>query len=145
VTSAVSGECIASFAASYPGLTVQQLLGPAYQNPFAIPALVTIMNKLIMGTGGTPAEPVLLGVGNADGTGDGIMIAGDVEALAHEYCQRGVAVTFDEYAGLQHTPAAVPFEADALTFLEGLMAGLPAPNGCASIGAGNSLAPLPTP
>jgi hypothetical protein len=145
VTSAVSGECIASFAASYPGLTVQQLLGPQYQNPFQIPVLVSIMNKLIMGTGGTPAEPVLLGVGNADGTGDGIMIAGDVEALAHEYCQRGVAVTFDEYAGLQHTPAAVPFEADALTFLEGRMLGLPAPNGCASIGTGNSLAPLPTP
>jgi Secretory lipase len=145
LTSAVSGQCIASFAASYPGLTVQQLLGPAYQNPFAIPALVTIMNKLIMGTGGTPAEPVLLGVGNADGTGDGIMIAGDVEALAHEYCQRGVPVTFDEYTGLQHTPAAVPFEADALTFLEGRMLGLPAPDGCASIGTGNSLAPLPTP
>jgi hypothetical protein len=145
VTSAVSGECIASFAASYPGLTVQELLGAQYQNPFQIPVLVTIMNKLIMGTGGTPAEPVLLGVGNADGTGDGIMIAGDVEALAHEYCQRGVAVTFDQYDGLQHTPAAVPFEADALTFLEGLMAGLPAPNGCASIGTGNSLAPLPAP
>ncbi|HEY1625337.1 MAG TPA: lipase family protein [Streptosporangiaceae bacterium] len=145
VTSAVSGECIASFAASYPGLTVQQLLGAQYQNPFQIPALVTIMNKLIMGTGGTPAEPVLLGVGNADGTGDGIMIAGDVEALAHEYCQRGVPVTFDEYAGLQHTPAAVPFEADALTFLEGRMLGLPAPNGCATIGTGNSLSPLPTP
>jgi hypothetical protein len=145
LTSAVSGECIASFAASYPGLTVQQLLGSQYQNPFQIPALVTIMNKLIMGTGGTPAEPVLLGVGNADGTGDGIMIAGDVEGLAHEYCQRGVAVTFDEYAGLQHTPAAVPFEADALTFLEGRMLGLPAPNGCASIGTGNSLAPLPVP
>jgi hypothetical protein len=145
VTSAVSGECIGSFAASYPGLTIQQLLSPANQNPFAIPALVTIMNKLIMGTGGSPAEPVLLGVGNADGTGDGIMIAGDVEGLAHEYCQRGVPVTFDEYAGLQHTPAAVPFEADALTFLEGRMIGLPAPNGCATIGTGNSLAPLPTP
>jgi acetyl esterase/lipase len=145
VTSAVSGECIASFAASYPGLTIAQLLGPQYQNPFQIPVLVTIMNKLIMGTGGTPASPVLLAVGNADGTGDGIMVAGDVEALAHEYCQRGVPVTFDEYAGLQHTPAAVPFEADAFTFLVGRFAGLPAPDGCASIGTGNSLAPLPAP
>ena len=140
-----SGECIASFAAAYPGLTVQSLLGPQYQNPFQIPALVTILNKLIMGTGGTPAIPMLLGVGNADGTGDGIMIAGDVEALAHEYCQRGVPVTFDEYYGLQHTPAAVPFEAHALTFLEALFAGSPAPNGCSSIGTGNSLAPLPQP
>jgi len=145
VTSQIAGECIASFAAAYPGLTVQSLLGPQYQNPFQIPALVTILNKLIMGTGGTPAIPMLLGVGNADGTGDGIMIAGDVEALAHEYCQRGVPVTFDEYYGLQHTPAAVPFEAHALTFLEALFAGSPAPNGCSSIGTGNSLAPLPQP
>ena len=145
VTSAVSGECIASFASEYPGLTVQQLLGSQYQDPFQIPALVTILNKLIMGTGGTPAEPILLGVGNADGTGDGIMIADDVEALAHEYCQRGVSVTFDEYPGLQHTPAAVPFETHALTFLESLFGGSSPGSNCSSIGPGNSLAPLPTP
>jgi hypothetical protein len=146
VTSQVAGQCIASFAAAYPGLTVQDLLAPQYQNPFQIPVLVSILNKLIMGTTpGRPAEPVLLGVGNADGTGDGIMVAGDVQALAHEYCQRGVPVTFDQYAGLQHTPAAVPFEAHALSFLEALFAGLPPANGCASIGPGNPLTPLPPP
>jgi hypothetical protein len=146
VTSQVSGECIASFASSYPGLTVQQLLLPQYSNPFQIPALVTILNHLIMGTsGGTPAEPLLLGVGDSDGTGDGIMIDGDVEALAHEYCQRGVPVTFTVYPGLPHSDAAVPFEAQALTFLEGQFNGSPAPNGCAAIGSGNSLAPLPQP
>lgn len=145
ITAQVSGQCIADFASSYPGLTIQSLLGPQYQDPFKIPVLVTILNKLIMGTGGTPAIPMLFGVGNADGTGDGIMVAGDVEALAHEYCQRGVPVTFDEYALLQHTPAAVPFEAHALTFLEGLFAGLPPGSNCSSIGAGNSLAPLPQP
>jgi Secretory lipase len=145
VTAQVAGECIGSFADAYPGLTVQQLLLPQYQNPFQIPALVTILNKLIMGTGGTPAEPVLLGVGNADGTGDGIMIAGDVQELAYEYCQRGVPVTFQEYPGLEHTEAAVPFEASALAFLEARFAGLPASNGCASISPGNSLAPLPSP
>lgn len=84
-------------------------------------------------------------MGNADGTGDGIMIAGDVEALAHEYCQRGVPVSFDVYLGLQHTPAAVPFEIHALSFLEGLFGGSAAPDGCSSIGTGNSLAPLPQP
>jgi hypothetical protein len=145
VVNQVAGECIGSFAANYPGLTVQELLLPQYSNPFQIPALVTVLNHLIMGTGGTPGEPLLLGVGNADGTGDGIMIAGDVEALAHEYCQRGVPVTFQEYPGLEHTPAAVPFELAALTFLETRFAGLPEPGNCASTGAGNSLAPLPTP
>jgi hypothetical protein len=146
VTSQVSGECIASFASSYPGLTIQQMLLPQYSNPFDVPALVTILNHLIMGTsGGTPGEPLLLGVGDSDGTGDGIMIDGDVEALAHEYCQRGVPVTFTVYPGLPHADAAVPFEAQALTFLEGQFNGLTAPDGCALIGPGNSLAPLPQP
>jgi hypothetical protein len=146
LTSQVSDECIASFASSYPGLTVQQLLLPQYSNPFSVPVLVTILNHLIMGTsGGTPDEPLLFGVGDSDGTGDGIMIDGDVEALAHEYCQRGVPVTFSVYPGLPHSDAAVPFEAQALTFLEGQFNGAPAPNGCASIGPGNSLAPLPQP
>lgn len=73
------------------------------------------------------------------------MIDGDVEALAHQYCHSGVPVTFDVFKGLPHAEAAVPFEIDALSFLEGQFNGLPAPNGCASIGPGNSLAPLPQP
>jgi hypothetical protein len=83
VTSQASGECIASFASSCPGLTIQQLLLPQYSNPFSVPVLVSILNHLIMGTsGGTPGEPLLFGVGDSDGTGGGIMIDGDVEALA---------------------------------------------------------------
>jgi hypothetical protein len=66
-----------------------------------------------------------------------------VEALAHEYCTQGVPVTFSEYSGLSHEEAIAPFESTALSFLEARFAGGPAPNGCASIGAGNSLAPLP--
>jgi hypothetical protein len=146
VTSQVSGECIADFAASYPGLTIQQLLAPQYSNPFSVPILVTILNHLIMGTsGGTPAEPLLFGVGDSDGTGDGIMIDGDVEALAHQYCQRGVPVTYSVYPLLPHSDAAIPFEAQALAFLKGQFNGQAAPNGCASIGQGSSLAPLPQP
>ena len=146
LTREVKGQCIASFAASYPGLRYQQLVKVQYQNVFQVPVLVKILNTLLMGSEpGNPAEPLLFGVGDADGTGDGIMIAGDVEALAHEYCTEGVPVTFDEYPGLPHTEAAVPFEADAMTFLTNLFLGLPAPNGCSSIGTGNSLAPLPTP
>ncbi len=146
IAAQVAGQCIASFAAAYPGLTYQQLVKVQYQNVFQIPVLVRILNKLIMGTTpGHPAEPLLLGVGNADGTGDGIMIAGDVQELAYEYCQQGVPVTFDTYSGLPHTEAAVPFETHALTFLENLFLGLPAPNGCSSISPGNSLAPLPKP
>jgi Secretory lipase len=145
VTSAVSDECIGSFAADYPGLTVQQLLGADYQNPFDIAPLVTVLNHLIMGTDGTPTVPLLFGAGDSDGTGDGIMIVGDEEALAHQYCESGVPVTFDLYPGLDHQDAAVPFEVDALAFLENLFNGGSASNNCSSIPNGNSLAPLPAP
>jgi Secretory lipase len=145
ITKAVQGECIASFAGNYPGLTFQQLVKVQYANPFSVPVLVKIFNHLLMGsTPGHPEMPLLFGVGNADGTGDGIMVAGDVEALAHEYCTQGVPVTFDEYPGLEHTEAAVPFETDAMTFLTNLFLGLPR-NGCSSIGPGTSIAPLPNP
>jgi hypothetical protein len=144
VTGQVKGECINNFLGAYPGLTIQRLLGPQYQNPLAIPVFAKIMNELTMGTApGHPTGPLLMAVGNQDGTGDGVMIAADVEALAHEYCQQGVPVTFSEYNGLDHTQASVPFEVSALTFLETRFLGVPAVNGCGSIGAGNSLAPLP--
>ena len=32
---------------------------------------------------------MFMAVGNADGTGDDVMIAKDVEALAHQYCGEG--------------------------------------------------------
>jgi hypothetical protein len=70
---------------------------------------------------------------------------GDVEAPAHTYCERGVSVQFNEYSGDNHEAAAVPFEGGALAFLTTRLAGQPASNRCSSIGAGNSLAPLPVP
>jgi Secretory lipase len=144
VTGQVADECINNFAGSYPGLTVQQLLKPQYQNFLAIPTFASVINELTMGTApGNPAVPLFMAVGNSDGTGDGVMVAADVEALAHEYCEQGVPVTFSEYSGLDHEEAIAPFESAALTFLEGRFAGGPSSNGCASIGTGNSLAPLP--
>ena len=146
IVNQVKGECIGSFASHYPGLTYQQLVKPPYKNAFQIPVLVRILNKEIMGSApGHPEEPLLLGVGKSDSIGDGIMVAGDVEALAHEYCKQNLPVTFDEYTGLDHTEAAVPFMTQAATFLTGLFAGQAPNNGCSSIGKGTSIAPLPIP
>jgi hypothetical protein len=142
----VQSACIGSFEGAYPGLTVQQLLKPQYSNPFTIPVLVKIINTLIMGsTPGNSSGPLFMAVGNADGTGDGIMVVADVEALAHEYCSQGVGVQLNVYQGDDHEEAAVQFEPAAVTFLEARFAGLPFLSGCASIPAGDSIAPLPVP
>jgi Secretory lipase len=142
VTNQVKGECINNFLGTYPGLTYQKLAAPQYQNIDTVAPEVTITNHLIMSRTGTPRGPLFIGVGNADGTGDGVMVAKDDEALAHTYCQRGVSVQFNVYNGDTHTNAAVPFEQGALQFLSQRLSGQAVPNGCGSIGAGNSLAPV---
>lgn len=141
----VSNECINDFLGAYPGLTIEKLVRRPYKDFFATPRFARINNRLIMSRSGTPKEPLYMGVGDADGTGDSVMVAADVEALAHTYCRRGVPVQFNQYTGSQftHSNAAVPFESGAFAFLNGVLSGLPASNGCSSIGAGNSLAPLP--
>jgi hypothetical protein len=139
----VSGECANSFESAYPGLTIAQLVQPQYQNPLADPVIASTINELIMGSDGTPRAPLFLGVGNSDGTGDGVIAAADVEGLAHLYCERGASVQFDEYQQLDHEEASAPFESKAFALIHAWLAGLATSNGCSSVGTGSSLAPLP--
>ena len=144
---------ITDVLAQYPGLTWAQMAKPQYQNPDSIPAYVQIANQLIMGTGGTPTEPLLIAQGDDGkiegtsndqpgiGPGDGVMIAGDVRSLAREYCQRGVTVDYAEY-GLDHVSTAVPWDATAVPWLQARFEGQPAPQDCDQIAPGNSLAPI---
>ncbi|MDA8072720.1 MAG: lipase [Actinomycetota bacterium] len=142
VVSQVSGGCINTFVGNYPGLTIQKLLAPKYQDFLKVPVFASILNELTMGSDGTPRVPLLFANGNADGTGDGVMVAADVEGLAHLYCTRGLSVRFDEYKGLDHDEAAVPFEVTAFPVISGWLAGADAPSGCGAIGTGNALTPL---
>jgi hypothetical protein len=142
LTAQVAAECIGDFYGAYPGLTIGQLLRPAYQNWQHVPALVAMFNAGILGQTGTPPSPLLIGVGDSDGTGDGIMIDGDVQQLAFEDCQRGDSVQYTVYAGEDHLAAGATFTADAQTFLADRLAGIPVTDGCASIGPGNPLTPL---
>ena len=84
----------------YPGLTFAQMTKPQYSTPESIPVFKQLVNKLIMGTYGTPTVPLLIdqgAYGELEGTtasptygeGDGVMVAGDVRTLASEYCTRG--------------------------------------------------------
>ncbi len=139
----VAHQCIGSFLSKYPGLTYQKLFKPQYSDVFKLASFVAVSDHMIMGRSGTPRSPVFIAVGNADGTGDGVMVARDVQALAYTYCRRGVSVEFREYTGDNHYTAALAFDPDATAFLETRLAGVAVPNGCASITPGNSLAPAP--
>jgi hypothetical protein len=143
IASQVKRECITTFYGAYPGLTYEKLLKRKDQDLFRIPAFVKFTDHLIMGRSGTPKGPLLMAVGDSDGTGDGVMVTKDDEALAHAYCKRGVSVDFTVYKGDDHTQADLPFEQAAASFLSDRLDGKPVPDNCSSVGVGNSLAPLP--
>jgi hypothetical protein len=138
----------------YPGLTWEQMAKPQYQTPESIPIYDHVANQMIMSTGGTPTVPLLIAQGaNGElegtsgdqpgiGPGDGVMITGDVRALAREYCERGVAVQYDQYDELAHVETAVPWVASTLPWLAARFAGGPAPQDCSGIEPGNPLTPV---
>ncbi|MGV9793764.1 lipase family protein [Gordonia sp. ABSL49_1] len=129
VLSQVRGECIINFASKYPGLTDESLLRPQVGSLLNVPGMRAAAEQNIMGSRGTPRAPMFLGVGKSDATGDGIMITGDVRALASTYCRRGLPTTFQEYRGLKHSDALFPWSVDAQRFLNQRFAGAPA-GGC---------------
>ena len=156
VVNALQNSGIGNATNSYPGLTWQQLVKPQYANPESIPVLDKLSNELTMGTGGTPTEPQLIvqGTNGAPdgtapsaqyGTGDGVMVAGDVRSLAREYCAAGVPVRYQE-ADLSHEQTALaawwPLTAG---WLAARFSGAGAPQNCSSIPPGNSLAPVSAP
>ncbi|MGX1857375.1 lipase family protein [Dietzia sp. NPDC055340] len=130
IVDTVSTQCINAFAASYPGLTDAQMVREPYASLLDVPAVVSAIDDNIMGTAGTPRVPMLLAVGDADGTGDSVMVTADVAGLAGDYCRRGVAVTYARYDRLAHGEAFLPFQAQTAQFFTERFAGLPPTSNC---------------
>jgi hypothetical protein len=152
--SSLQKASIANVLGQYPGLTFAQLVKPQYANPASIPVLVKVENELNAGRLGSPTVPMFIGQG-ADGTlegtpgnkpgigpGDGVMVAGDVRTLARDFCASGTAVDYTQYDALSHISTFPVWTPAALAWLGGMFAGGQAPNDCAQIAPGNSLAPV---
>lgn len=140
----------------YAGLKWTDLAKPQYATPEMIPSYVSAANKLIMGTGGTPKIPMMVGQGTGGelegtpgdkpgiGKGDGVMIAGDVRSLLRKYCSKGIKVKYSEYGGshltsaLEWLPAAIDWTFDRFS----LLGPYTIPSNCSSIAPGNSLDPI---
>ena len=134
VVSKESNTCIASDFGKYV-VTIHDMMLPAYRDLAHVAPFSTMLRDQTMGTAAThPREPLLMGIGNADGKGDGAMVAADVKALARRYCHEGVAVEYQEYPGASHIEAAAFFEPETGPFLQARLAGLPFTSNCSSLG-----------
>ncbi|MFG2819835.1 lipase family protein [Kitasatospora sp. NPDC048365] len=138
----------------YPGLTWKKMAKPQYADPNSVPAFLSAVNRVNLGSAPTPTVPGYIAQGNGGvlegtfnnpagiGTGDGVMVAGDVRALARQYCATGnPAIKYQQYDLLSHVGATVPWAPQALGWLNDRFAGRTAPSDCGHIPAGNSLAP----
>ncbi|HEX5267269.1 MAG TPA: lipase family protein [Acidimicrobiales bacterium] len=131
-----ANTCIASDFGKYPGLTISSIMLPAYRNLAQVAPFASVLRDQTMGTAKThPGEPLLMGVGNVDGKGDGAMVAADVKALARHYCAEGVPVDYQEYSGASHTEAGAYFDPETGPFLQGRFAGAPTVSNCSSLGS----------
>ena len=144
---------IATVLGAYPGLTWAKLAKPQYATPESIPAFVTIANAINLGSYGAPTIPMFMGQG-ADGVlegtpgfgkGDGVMVAADVRSLARQWCAAGTTVDYQQYDLTSHVTSVPLWLPGAVSWLTARFAGKAAPQNCASIKPGNSLAPIPAP
>ncbi len=151
----IQDASIINVLGQYPGLKWTDLAKPEIPRPEAVPAFVENANKVIMGTGGTPKIPMLIGQGTGGelegtpaspiyGKGDGVMIAGDVRSLARKYCSKGVKIQYNQYGGshltsaLEWLPQAISWTFDRF----GIFGPLTVPQNCSKIAPGNSLDPV---
>ncbi|MGW3172620.1 lipase family protein [Streptomyces sp. NPDC001153] len=138
----------------YPGLTWKKMMKPQYADPNSVLPFVEAVNKMNLGSAATPTVPGFIaqgGEGVTEGTfsnpagigsGDGVMVAGDVRALARQYCSTGnESIKYQQYNLLSHVPTAVAWASGALGWLSDRFAGRTAPSDCGHIPAGNSLEP----
>lgn len=130
-----ANACMASMFGKFPGLTIADIMLPAYRDLAHVEPFATMLRDQTMGTAATrPTEPLLVAIGNADGKGDGAMVASDVKALARKYCGEGVPVEYQEYRGASHIEAAAYFEPETGPFLQDRLAGAPFLSNCSSLG-----------
>lgn len=134
VVDEISNVCIASAFGRYPGLTIRSIMRPEYADLAHAEPFATILRAQTMGTARThPRAPLFMAIGNADGTGDGAMVAADVKALARRYCAQGAPVQYQEYPGASHIEAAALSEPQTGPFLQQRFAGLPFASDCGSL------------
>lgn len=133
------------------GMSWDDLVKPEYPAPLDVPPIKEIVDKVNMGTAPVPDIPMLLVQGGGGfieltppggentGAGDGVMVAGDVRALAHRYCEAGTPIVYREYPIASHVMAGIPYALETLGWVNDRFAGVPAPNNCGTYPAGNDL------
>lgn len=145
---------IAEVNLSFAGVDWASLFKPEYGDPRSIPEIVDAANRSNLLLAPDPTVPffivqadndTLSGNPNAPegiGSGDGITVTGNTRALAHKYCDTGAPVTYREFPILEHSTGFLAYATPAWSWLQERFDGVATSNDCATIPAGNVIAPV---
>ncbi len=137
-------------AARYPSLHWSDIAKPEFPTPESAPEVKAVIDEINLGNQDAPQVPMFVGQGNGGtwegtsphddlGSGDGIMVTGDVRAVVNQYCEEGTPVEYREYDNLSHSMSIAPWLAEAYPWLEGRFNGAPVTENCDSVPSGNEL------
>jgi hypothetical protein len=124
----IGQHCIGDWFVKNLGGKISTMFKPQYADPLTIPIARKIADDQRMGRH-TPVAPTYMGVGNYDGTGDGIMLAADLRGLAAKYCRAGAEIRHQEFLG-DHFVAYAAFMPGAMSWLEDRFRGRPVTGTC---------------
>lgn len=100
----IQKQSLLPILSKYPGLRWSTLFKEGYTNgPESLPDFAKHVNKLNLGLRPSPTIPIFMAQGRGldlivtPQTGDGVMVAYDVRALAKKYCSSNVPVSYREY------------------------------------------------
>ncbi|MGH8780280.1 lipase family protein [Paraburkholderia sp.] len=134
----IQDQSLAYILPKYLGLQWGTLFKPQYASDLnSVPALVDAMNKVDAGLVGSPTIPMYISQGTlgilngtvSPQTGDGVMLAGDVRALAQKFCASGIPVQYNE-TPTEHAATAAVWAVGMLPWLYDRFAGKDAPSNC---------------
>jgi hypothetical protein len=122
---AISGMCIAQFAATYAFQRIESYTKGGL-NPLSLPVVQQVAAADEMGAVAVPRIPMQIYMA----TFDELVVTPDVTALVNRYCAAGATIQYLQYPFAEHVSAAAEGLPAALAYIQSRFAGQPAPSTC---------------
>jgi hypothetical protein len=122
---AISGMCIAQFAATYAFQRIESYTKGGV-DPLSLPVVQQVAADDAMGVVGVPRIPMQVYMA----TFDELVITPDVTALVNRYCAAGERIQYLQFPLAEHVTAEAEGLPGAIAYIQARFAGQPAPNTC---------------
>jgi hypothetical protein len=122
---AISGMCIAQFAATYAFQRIESYTNGGL-DPLSLPVVQQVAAANTMGVVGVPKIPMQIYMA----TFDELVVTPDVTTLVNHYCAAGAKIQYLQFPFAEHVTAEAEGLPGAVAYIQARFAGQPAPSTC---------------